>query len=70
MNNLIKKYLLSFTCLLLCAFSLNAQVKGTVKDGNDRILQGVLITSEMGKNKTITDRNGEYDLLINDGSTY
>ena len=69
MNNSIKKSLLSFACLLLWAFSLNAQVNGTVRDGHGHILQGVLITSEMGNNKTITDRNGEYDMLINDGSS-
>lgn len=69
MNNSIKKSLLSFACLLLWAFTLNAQVNGTVRDGHGHILQGVLITSEWGNNKTITDRNGEYDILINDGSS-
>jgi len=69
MNNSIKKFLLPFACLLLWAFSLNAQVNGTVKDVNGNILQGVLITSEMEKKVTITDRNGAYDIIVNDGST-
>ena len=70
MNNSIKKSLLSFACLLLWVFSLNAQVSGTVKDGYGRVLQGVLITSENEKNITITDKNGDYDLTIDDGSKY
>lgn len=70
MNNSIKKSLLAFACILFWATSLNAQVNGTVKDGYGRILQGVLITSENGKNITITDRNGDYDLAVNDGSKH
>lgn len=70
MNNYNKKILWSFTCLLLWVFSLNAQVRGTVKDGYGRILQGVLIVSENEKNITITDKNGNYDLTVNDESGY
>ena len=56
--------------MVLLALSLNAQVNGIVKDGYSRILKGVLVTSENGKNITITDSNGEYDLVVNDGSDY
>lgn len=70
MNNSIKKSISTFTCMVLLALSLNAQVNGIVKDGYSRILKGVLVTSENGKNSTITDSNGEYDLVVNDGSDY
>ena len=70
MNNYIKKILWSVACLLLWAFSLNAQVSGTVKDGYGHVLQGVLIISENEKNITITDQNGDYELIVNDESEY
>ncbi|WP_298653392.1 SusC/RagA family TonB-linked outer membrane protein [uncultured Proteiniphilum sp.] len=70
MNNSIKRSLLAFTCMLLWTLSLNAQVNGTVKDEYGRILQGVLITSESGKDITITDQNGSYDITISDESKY
>lgn len=70
MNNYIKKILWSSACLLLWVFSLNAQISGTVKDGYGRVLQGVLVTSENEKNITITDQNGDYELMVNDGSKY
>lgn len=70
MNNNIKKILFSFAGLLLWVFSLNAQISGTVKDGYGRVLQGVLVTSENEKNITITDQNGDYELIVNDGSKY
>jgi TonB-linked SusC/RagA family outer membrane protein len=56
--------------MLSGALSLNAQMIGTVKDEYGRILEGVLITSENGKDVTITDKNGGYDIIITDGSKY
>ncbi|KUK74806.1 MAG: SusC/RagA family TonB-linked outer membrane protein [Proteiniphilum acetatigenes] len=70
MNNSIKKSLSSLACMLLWVISLNAQVNGMVKDEYGRILQGVLITSENGKDVTITDKNGNYDITISDESKY
>lgn len=70
MNNLIKRSLLASACMLLWALSLNAQVIGNVKDEYGHVLQGVLITSENEKNITITDRNGDYELIVNDESKY
>lgn len=70
MNNIINKILLSFTLVLFCATSITAQVSGTVKDEYGRILQGVMIISENGKKATMTDKNGNYDILINDDSKF
>lgn len=68
MNNIINKILVPFVLLSLWAVSLNAQVKGTVKDEHGRILQGVIVASENGRNTAATDKNGRYEMLIDDGS--
>lgn len=67
MNSLINKILLPVVLLFLCG-GLNAQVKGTVKDEYGHILQGVRVSSENGKHLTVTDKHGNYELLIKDGS--
>jgi TonB-linked SusC/RagA family outer membrane protein len=41
-------------------------MSGKVTDGNGRPLQGVLVTSENGKNITATDSKGQYELTIDD----
>jgi TonB-linked SusC/RagA family outer membrane protein len=68
MNNLINKILALFIFLCAGFSSLNAQVRGTVTDEYNRILQGVLVVSENGKNVAATDKNGQYELFINDES--
>ncbi len=70
MNNSIKRSLLAFTCMLLWVLSVNAQVIGTVKNEQGHNMQGVLITSENGKNVTITDYKGNWDLMITDESRH
>lgn len=69
MNSLIYKILLPVVLLFLCGGGVNAQMKGTVKDEYGRTLQGVMVSSENGMNLTVTDKNGNYELLIKDGST-
>lgn len=70
MNNPINKILFSFTLLLLCGFSVRAQVQvnGTVKNEYGDVLQGVLVASENGKNVTMTDKSGYYQATVNDNS--
>lgn len=70
MNNFINKILLAFTMLTLGAVFVNAQVNGTVKDEYGHILQGVLITSENGRNISMTDKEGNFDMIINDESRF
>lgn len=69
MNNSIKRFLLAIGCIILWGNSLYAQVRGTVKDEYGSKLQGVLVSSENGKNTVATDKNGEYDIIITDGSS-
>lgn len=70
MNNSIKRSLLVFTCMLLWVLSVNAQVAGTVKNEQGHNMQGVSVISENGKNMTITDYEGNWDMIISDESTY
>ncbi len=70
MNNSIKRSLLVFACMLLWAFSVNAQVIGTVKNEQGHTMQGVLVTSENGKDVTISDHKGNWNIAITDESTF
>ncbi|MDR0572999.1 MAG: carboxypeptidase-like regulatory domain-containing protein [Tannerella sp.] len=70
MNNLINKILFSSVFMSLLCISINAQINGIVKDEYGRILQGVIITSENGKNITTTDRTGRYNIIILKFPTY
>ncbi len=67
MNNLINKILL-FALMSLWTVSLSAQVQGAVKNEHGHTLQGVMIVSENGKDITVTDKNGKYDLSVTDES--
>ena len=68
MKNSINKILLTLAVLICGTVMLNAQIHGTVKDEYGKTLQGVLITSENGRNVAMTDKEGKYDLNINDES--
>lgn len=70
MNNSIKRSLLAFSCMLLWVLSVNAQMIGTVKNELGHNMQGVLVTSENGENITITDYEGNWDMMITDESAY
>ncbi len=70
MNNFINKILLTFAIFTWGVISVNAQVNGTVKDEYGRTLQGVLVTSENGKNISMTDKEGNFDMVINDESKF
>ncbi|HHU25047.1 MAG TPA: SusC/RagA family TonB-linked outer membrane protein [Bacteroidales bacterium] len=69
MNHLTNKTLVTFAFIALFCVSLGAQVNGTVTDEYGRVLQGVMVKSGPGDNGTMTDYNGQYELLIDDGST-
>ncbi|RQP19327.1 MAG: hypothetical protein EAS52_02650, partial [Parapedobacter sp.] len=70
MNNSTNKAIFSLVSLFLWVGFLHAQVSGTVKDEYGSILQGVIVASANGKNVAATDKDGNYDLEIDDGSTY
>jgi TonB-linked outer membrane protein, SusC/RagA family len=70
MNNSTYKAVFPIVSMLLWVGLLQAQVTGTVKDEYGAILQGVTVASENGKNVAATDKNGNYEVRIDDGSKY
>ncbi|MDP4207146.1 MAG: carboxypeptidase-like regulatory domain-containing protein, partial [Bacteroidota bacterium] len=66
--------LLSFLFIILFGTTLNAQeapyLKGGVHDKDGKPLANVVVASENGKNRTFTDANGEYTLIVNDKSKH
>ena len=55
---------------LLAQEALSVSVEGSVWDEDGNPLAGVLISSGNKKNHQLTDINGEYSMMINDGSSF
>ena len=55
---------------LLAQEALSVSVEGSVWDEDGNPLTGVLISSENKRNHQLTDINGEYSMMINDGSSF
>ncbi len=72
----IKGILLTFV-LLFCSFGLmvmaqtqSLSISGTVADEYGTPVEGVTVTTDDGKFGTITNRNGDYMILLNEKSKY
>lgn len=62
-----------FLLIYFCGSALHAQtpsitISGKLTDTFGKPLSGVLINSSNGKNGTSTDRNGEYNIIVDDNS--
>lgn len=78
MNNIKKRIILLFACMTLGSFATELlaqevvalQLKGIVKDEYGAPLFGALISTENGKDKYITDRDGMYTMEVKDQSRF
>ncbi|MDQ6477189.1 SusC/RagA family TonB-linked outer membrane protein [Dyadobacter sp. LHD-138] len=61
-------FILVFSGTRLRAQEISIAVDGKITDEYYKPLQGVIVTSENGRNGSITDINGEYAIIVNDNS--